>query len=436
MALAVAPNFESGTSEWGLDEAAQVLDAVSERVRGGEVGDVRKLAGLLAEVEAIRRKVDAVGIDLLGASEAEGLHYGDGHSSAKVMARHVNLLAGAEASGRDKCRRMFVDLVEIADAYRAGTMGSAQVRLLGRVFANVRVRDAMVGRQARFLKDARRLSFPRFEQRVREWERLVDQDGAEPARDRTVENRNAQLTQNHFDLSWDLTGIFTAGDGAAMKETLDAYAKALFDADWAEAKARVGEGVCVAELGRTDAQRRADALRQIFADAVANRAGMVQASSVHNIVWSAEAYQEMVRRYAGAVPQPFDPETFRCETTDGHKLDPTEAFADSVLNKIRRVVIDARGVVIDMGTARLFTGLARYAAQLADSECYWPGCWVRASQCQIDHLHDHADGGRTNPGNGAPACGRHNRWKQKGYTARRLANGVIEVRRPDGTVIE
>jgi len=409
------------------------LTRLSER--GLAPADSVQAAAWLQELEAIERQSKALSIDLMGAIDRAGLHYDDGHTSAKVMARHVVKLSGAEAAGRDRCRRMFVHLELIATEYRAGRLGTDQVMLLARVWANPRVQDAMKRRQKRFIKDARRLSFPRFRSRVLEWQRLADEDGAEPERDRTFENRNAQLVQNHFDQSWDLKGIFGAEDGAAMSELLNAYVQALFDADWAEARARLGDAACTSDLSRTDAQRRADALRQIFADAAANQAGMAPSRFVHNIVWSADAWEEMVRRCAGGTPTPFDPDTFRCETPDGVSLDPTEAFANAIQNKIRRVVIDAKGVVIDMGTARLFTGLARDAVRIAGRECFWPGCWVPASRCETDHLHDHAKGGRTNPGNGAPGCGRHNRWKQKGYKVWRDNNGQIHVQRPNGTEI-
>lgn len=399
------------------------------------VADAKELAELLAEVEAVSRQATALSIELLAASEKRGLHYDDGHTSAKVMARHVNRLPGGEANSRDRCRRMFTELDLVAAAYRAGELGTAQVMLLGRIFTNVRVNGAMEGRQEWFLDLAGRLSFPRFEQRVLEWQRLIDEDGPEPAAERTERNRNTTFVQDPFDLSWTLGGLFTSVDGAAMSELHDAYVQALFDADWAEARNRIGDSVSISDLARTDAQRRADALRQIFADAENNPAGMAPAKSSHGIIWSECAFTEMARRFAGAAPQPFDVDTYRCETSNGHRLDPTEAFADAIVNKIRRIVVDATSVVIDLGHARTFTGLAREAAMLAGRECFWPGCWVPASRCETDHLHDHATGGQTNPDNGAPACGRHNRWKQKGYRTQRDPTGKIRVHRPNGTEI-
>ena len=80
-------------------------------------------------------------------------------------------------------------------------------------------------------------------------------------------------------------------------------------------------------------------------------------------------YEEMIAHLAGADPKPFDIEKFRCSTIDGWRIDPTEAFMDSLINSVRRVVIDARGLTIDMGEARFFTGLARLAGQIGPGEC-------------------------------------------------------------------
>ncbi|CAN5162816.1 hypothetical protein BH20ACT3_BH20ACT3_06690 [soil metagenome] len=122
----------------------------------------------------------------------------------------------------------------------------------------------------------------------------------------------------------------------------------------------------------------------------------------------------------------------------GSPIDPTEAVATALIDHIRRVVIGADSVVIDLGRRRrCFTGAAQLAARLAATECYWPGCHVPVTDCQIDHLIGWADraGGSTNPGNRAPACGRHNRYKQRGYRVHRDPTGRWHTLRPDGTEI-
>ena len=118
---------------------------------------------------------------------------------------------------------------------------------------------------------------------------------------------------------------------------------------------------------------------------------------------------------------------------DGHDLEPYEAATNALLHQVRRVVVDAAGVVIDLGRARLFTGSARHAVKLSATTCVWAGCTVPVSRCEIDHLTDYAHGGQTCPEEGAPLCGKHNRWKQKRFIIRRNPDGTYRTLRPNGT---
>ena len=67
--------------------------------------------------------------------------------------------------------------------------------------------------------------------------------------------------------------------------------------------------------------------------------------------------------------------------------------------------------------------------------CIWPGCFVPVGRCQADHLEDWQHGGCTCSTNGAPLCGRHNRWKNRGYKVWRDPNGIWHTYRPDGSEI-
>ncbi len=117
----------------------------------------------------------------------------------------------------------------------------------------------------------------------------------------------------------------------------------------------------------------------------------------------------------------------------------TEAVANALVGHVRRVVVGADSVVIDLGRRRrLFTGPAQLAARLSSTECYWPGCHVPVTDCDTDHLIPWADrgGGSTNPRNGGPACGKHSRHKNHGYTVHRDPAGAWHTYRPDGTELE
>jgi hypothetical protein len=104
--------------------------------------------------------------------------------------------------------------------------------------------------------------------------------------------------------------------------------------------------------------------------------------------------------------------------------------------RIRRVMFDTTGVVIDYGRLqRLFTGAARQAVLIQFPTCIYPGCNRPTTHCQADHLTDWQHGGPTNQHNAAPLCPRHNQLKNHGYTIWRDPNGTFHTYRPDGTEI-
>lgn len=294
----------------------------------------------------------------------------------------------------------------------------------------------MVDAQAWILRIAGRLSFADFEAEVRQWERYADTDGPEPRNSATHECRNGSLLQDTIDLGWQLKGSFGAMQGASMAEIYDTYVSAERLADWEKARAEHGDSACAADLPRTEAQRRADALWQIFQDAAGAQGSACGVEFVHHIVWNQTTFEEMLHRLSGDTPTRLDPTDVVCRTLDGVALEPTEAAANALVSKMRRVVVDAAGVVIDLGRARFFTGGARLAAQLSDQHCPWPGCIIPTSHCQIDHTTAHANGGETKPANAGPFCGKHNRLKQHGYTVWRDPTGQWHIHRPDGTRIE
>jgi hypothetical protein len=393
-------------------------------------------SALVRRVEACARKLRALQLEVQGELEATGVYAVDGFASAKAMSRHCARLAPGTAAARERGSRMASALPELWAALVAGSLGVDQFDLLGRVWSNPRVRQHMIDAQEWFLRIAGSLSFADFELEVRRWERYADEDGPEPKNSARHDNRNASLLQDKIDLGWQLTGSFAAMQGASIDEIYARYVAAERLADWEKARAEHGDEATAAHLPRTEGQRRADALWQVFQDAAAADGSACGVEFVHNVVWNDVTFEEMLRRLGGEHPQPLDPADVVCRTVDGVPLEPMEAAANALVTKTRRVVTDAAGVAIDLGRARRFTGGARLAVQLSEQHCPWPGCSVPTSRCEIDHSVDHADGGRTNPGNGGPFCGKHNRHKQKGFAVWRDPTGEWHVYRPDGTEIE
>ncbi len=255
--------------------------------------------------------------------------------------------------------------------------------------------------------------------------------------------------------------------GLQIFEVFDRCLDAETIADWEKARAEHGDAATSEHLPRTIQKRRADALWQIFIDAAANLNSAVPADFVHDIMWDADTFEDMAEKFFGeeddssdlededdiaeydgefkgdarAPTAPSDPrdcietDTIGCQIIDGIPVDATEMFDMSIVGRIRRVLIDAKSMVTDQGAARRFTGGARLAVKLSHAHCVWPGCCTPVSKCETDHVLEHSREGRTNPGNGAPLCGKHNRWKQKGFTIYRDHYGSWHTLRPDGTEI-
>jgi len=416
-------------------------DAAPDLSRFVQPMDGRDAVRLIRELESLGRQVDAARSGLLAEIEQRGLHRDDGHASAKVLVRHAARLSPPEAVRRARAARALRDLPAVKAAWQAGQIGSCQVQRLARAHSNVRVRDALIDAEEWFLAKSMDRSYQEFDLLVTQWVSLADADGARDSNEQNHHNRKARLVQQ-FDKSWRLEAGCGALDGAEMDSILDKFVEAEFLTDWHEAREAHGPEAMVDLLARNASQRRFDALLEIFRRAATSGPDGGGASVVTNVVIDQFTFERALGELAGASPTtPPDPfaTTYRCSTIDGAPLDPTEVTAAALMGHVRRVVIGADGVVINMGRRqRLFTGSAQLAVRLSATECYWPGCHVPTSQCQADHLKAWADPhrGPTDQTNGGSACGRHNRHKQGGFKVFRDSAGAWHVLRPDGTEIE
>ncbi len=453
------------------DAALAQTETLLDAVLGAELApdDVAAALELARRVEGLQRRVRALQLGVIDAIGERDLHRPDGHASPRVMVEHASHLSEREAKRRDRARRALAEMPAVRAGLAAGTIGSCQVDRIALVYVNPRVQKRFVALDAQVALLAATLPYPEFEKRLKNWVRQVDEDGAADRVRRCHENRRARIVQE-YDGGWELLGGFGGLTGAQMHAIHQKFVEAEFQADWAEARAVHGDATTVAHLAHTYDQRDADAMTRIFeiaANAFAAAPGGAPIDTT--IVMDQETFERELRRAAGADLEPRadvdlgltpddvddlldqheDPSCeadaepgdtgsrFRCETIEGHPIDPTEAFANALVGRVRRAVVGWNGVVLDQsGLHQLFTGPLREAVRLSMTTCYWPGCNTHLTRCQIDHLDPRRNGGRTNPGNGAPACGRHNRLKEHGFTVRRDERGRLHVHRPDGTEIE
>ncbi|WP_433497155.1 DUF222 domain-containing protein [Sphaerimonospora sp. CA-214678] len=94
----------------------------------------------------------------------------------------------------------------------------------------------------------------------------------------------------------------------------------------------------------------------------------------------------------------------------GHLLPITDVHRLARTSTLVRLVMNAQGQVLDMGRkTRLATPAQRRAVQARYDTCWVKGCSLPVSMCQVDHLDNWSEGGRTDLARLGPACQFHNR---------------------------
>ncbi|MBP2703012.1 DUF222 domain-containing protein [Microbispora sp. RL4-1S] len=112
----------------------------------------------------------------------------------------------------------------------------------------------------------------------------------------------------------------------------------------------------------------------------------------------------------------------------GHLLPVSDVHRLARTSRLTRLVMDAKGQVLDMGrSVRLATPAQRKALLAQYATCYCQGCPIPADMAEVDHVHGWIDDGVTNLDVLAPACTFHNRDKfahPHRYTTHRNPNGT------------
>jgi 5-methylcytosine-specific restriction endonuclease McrA len=389
------------------------------------------------DLDVLRRQVEAASALLVQRVDAASAFAEDGHRNVAAWGRATNHWSHGEAAGMAKLAKAFGLLPQFAEAAQSGVLGVAQMHAVAKLAANPRVREHLDADADRVLTEgARDLPFDDFVTLLRHFEALADADGAQDRHDRAALDRRASVTFVDERAFLDAAG--PAFDGVLFDEVLQHYTELEWQTEWDQLAHIHGDRMCADLMERTPAQRRFDALQRIFTLAAKGGDGKGPAVTVDILIDQATYEQQLALLLGGiADPLPVTHATSRrCEDRHGHLVDPRAAVAASLVGQVRRVVLEADGVVLDMGRRqRLFTGALRDAVMLTARRCGHPGCGVPGHACQADHTIPYARGGPTNARNAGPECGGHNRWKTKGAFTFRDRKGRWRTFRPDGTEI-
>jgi len=241
------------------------------------------------------------------------------------------------------------------------------------------------------------MRFDEFKAAVDYWVLLADPDGCDAD---AMERR--QRCRVHLDQT--MTGMYSGSmlfdpvGGVIVAEELHRREQALCDADWAQAKARLGRDPLVSELGRTSEQRRADAMIDMAVRSAAMPADAIRPKPLFTLVLGAHRFERLCRLATGQVVAPA----------------AVAPWVDTA--QLETIVFDASGErAIKATRKRTFTGVVRRILEVRDGQCAHPYCDQPPHRCQGDHIVAYAHGGLTSQDNGQLLCGYHNRqrWTQR-----------------------
>ena len=409
-----------------------------------------------------RRQLDAEFAAAIKIAENRQLGAVDGQRTINSYLRATLNCSSTEASRLRSHARAVDEIDGLGEAWLAGRIGESQVTRFAVVNGNRRVRDRLPEFAPMLLDDAEQLSYSEFSQCVERFVSRADQDGAHDARDDAIEHRDAHVT--HVGGMVDITAH--GGDGLTTAELMAIhrrFVEAEYQADIEARRAEFGDAADQHPLPRTSGQRRFDAVVTIFHRAAGAEGLGSTGDPLVNVVIDAATWSRVLAA-SGLAPttsldgRPIDPFTgldrlsglldelvaspeslndLRCETSNGVPLHSHDVLRAALAGHVRRVVVDAAGVAIDMGRRRrLFEGPAREAAKLLLLRCEHPGCELPADLCDVDHADEWTDGGHTDQHNSRIRCGSHNvdKTKQR-WRSKRATNGRTYTIRPDGTIM-
>jgi hypothetical protein len=369
-----------------LERAETALDGLLGLEHGGLTdGEVRD--EVLA-LERVRAKLDAATARATRSFDARGVARAEGARSTAAWLRVVGRIEAGRAGRQIRHARALATLPATEAALAAGRVNSDVVT---RITAadNDRIDVALRRDEADLIDVAARSTYKEFSDHLGRWIESNDPDGGHRER---PDGRRFYCSRT-LGGAYALDGWLDPLSGRTFADEHQRIEQILFDADWAEARNRLGRDPRLDELARTPAQRRADALVEM-----ARRSRTCGATD---------------RRPAPLVTILVGSDRFRdtCSLLDGTPLSPGEVaqvLPDAV---IERITYDGQERPLSVSRQRTFRGALRRAILVRDGGCTDPLCDEPAWRCEVDHRIPASAGGPTCPCNGQTHCGHHNRTK-------------------------
>ena len=315
----------------------------------------------------------------------------DGALSAAAWVDTMCHLPKKEARAQVRRGHALSGLPLAALAWKNGDIGAAQVDVLIKAKRPV-TEDALAGAEASLVQAGIDLKFASFCRVVAYWEQMADQDGTDAAALARQARRDAYLVPSPDgyvgQMNFDVIG------GAIVAKEHKRITDEFFEADWAQAKERLGRDPHVDDLARTPAQRRADAMVEMAVRSASTPAGAQRPEPLFSVLID---YPTLWGRIS--------------QVKEGPVVAPGSLIPLLDEASFERIIFGPATRGECSKTARFFTGATRRVIETRDLECQHEFCDLSADKCQIDHIVPFSQGGLTEQSNGQVLCGRHNRMR-------------------------
>jgi Domain of unknown function (DUF222) len=374
-----------------LDRADAVLAELRDVDLDGLADDT--LSEAVLSMQRLRGGLDVAEARLLARWDTQKCWQPSGAKTGAAWLAWKQRVPVQVARQRLRHARAVRSLPAVEEAWASGDIDRAHVTtLLGaRTARTAEVFDA--DGHDWLLGLARTYGFVNFKAACDRWSMIVDPDGAEQNAADDREAREVHLSRS-FGGIWFGKVTLDPISGEIVDTTLRIIERELFDADWAEAKARLDRDPTILDLARTPAQRRADALVEMATRARTAPANGRRPAPLFTVVVGLETL-------LGPILELFNRTVLTPGTVAPHL---TEA-------DVERIVFDGQSRVLDVGRrGRFFRGALRRGIEVRDRTCFHDSCDDVPERPEVDHIHEASKGGETTQENGRYGCRFHNLW--------------------------
>ncbi|MEZ5378814.1 MAG: DUF222 domain-containing protein [Acidimicrobiales bacterium] len=377
---------------------------------------------LAAETAARQAKADYYEL-CAEAKRRKGPSIHQHRNEALWLADSLRMAKGAAGAVLNRGSLLFSTHPELGAAFRDGRIGEHHLDLFWRIWNKPCLRPFLARDLDGLIRFA---SYPWYECRAlfATWEELVDPIDPNDHAAKAYADRS-MVTTDPVQQQVLLEVLTTTAVYATVEPALKVLVDELFEADWADARARVGDDATMDDLLRTDTQRRHDALFRLIrngigadpsttnvcADIVADHQTLADEAEQRD---AAARGEEPVRRPLTSEEVMERVTTRRCHTTHGRSIAPADALDFAIAGRVQLFVMNtATRDFTRSEKQRLFGRDQRIGALIRDRHCQSPGCDTSAVHCQADHTIRHTDGGPTVPTNLTTVCAPCHRHKTR-----------------------